>query len=182
MYIKDTYTGKVRKYGADHHDSLRISSDGTFLTYENLQCGDGSIEGDKEHSGFLFCDEDGLTPEEDEVLVKHGADAYFNIGGWDKRQRWIPVSERLPEEDDRYLVTLHDNFLGNTILILRYSHNLHELDEFDFPNEERAGWCTYDNEWGFVEYENVIAWMPLPAPYKAESEVKNDAASESDLL
>ena len=82
MYIKDKQTGKVRKYGASHHDSLRISNDGTYLTYENLQCGDGSIAGVKEHSGFLFCDEEGKTPEEDEVLCRYGADAYFDIGGW----------------------------------------------------------------------------------------------------
>jgi hypothetical protein len=82
MYIKDTYTGNVRKYGTDMHDSLRISNDGTCLTYHHLQCGDGSIEGDKEHSGFLFCDDEGHTPEEDEVLCRNGADAFFNIGGW----------------------------------------------------------------------------------------------------
>lgn len=48
MYIKDTYTGNVRKYGSNQHDSLRISNDGTCLTYEHLQCGDGSIAGDYE--------------------------------------------------------------------------------------------------------------------------------------
>lgn len=83
MYIKDTYSGKVREYGANHHDSLRISNDGTYLTYEHLQCGDGSVAGHKEHSGYLFCDNEGRTPEEDEVLCRHGADAYFNIGGFD---------------------------------------------------------------------------------------------------
>ena len=83
MYIKDTHSGKVREYGTNCHDSLRISNDGTCLTYEHLQCGDGSIAGDKVHSGYLFCDDEGHTPEEDEVLCRHGADAYFNIGGFD---------------------------------------------------------------------------------------------------
>jgi len=77
MYIKDLQGGEVRKYGSNHHDALRVSPDGTILSYENLQNGDGSRFGD-----YRFCDEDGLIPEEDEVLVKHGADAYFNIGGF----------------------------------------------------------------------------------------------------
>ena len=81
-YIKNLQTGNIRPYGSNHHDSLMISQDGTYLTYEHLQCGDGSIAGDKEHSGFVFCDDEGRTPEEDETLCRYGADAYFNIGGW----------------------------------------------------------------------------------------------------
>lgn len=82
-YIKDLQSGNIRPYGSNHHDSLMISQDGTYLTYEHLQCGDGSIAGDKENSGFVFCDDEGHTPEEDEILCKYGADAYFNIGGWE---------------------------------------------------------------------------------------------------
>ena len=83
MYIKDMTNGKVRKYGADHHDSLRISNDGRTLSYEHLQNGDCSRYG-----GYRFCDEDGMIPEEDEVLMMHGADAYFNIGGFDKERSY----------------------------------------------------------------------------------------------
>lgn len=146
MYIKDTYTGNVRKYGTDMHDSLRISNDGTCLTYHHLQCGDGSIEGDKEHSGFLFCDDEGHTPEEDEVLCRNGADAFFNIGGW-KEPKWIPVSERLPEEETDVLIC---NSKGN-IEVSRGS-------VFD-----DGTWEWYTSGWHFGE---VLAWMPLPEKYK----------------
>lgn len=78
MYIKDLHTGLVRKYGTNRHDSLRISNDGRFLTYENLQCGDGSRYGDYR----FVVDEEGHIPKEDEVLAEYGADAYFNIGGF----------------------------------------------------------------------------------------------------
>lgn len=78
MYIKDMQNGTVRKYGSDHHDSLQISDDGRTLSYENLQNGDGSRYGDYR----FVTDKDGFIPSEDEVLIKHGAEAYFNIGGF----------------------------------------------------------------------------------------------------
>ena len=83
MWIKDTQSGKVFQYGHDRHDSLEISGDGRTLSYYHLQCGDGSRYG-----SFLFVtDENGRIPDEDEVLRKHGADAYFNIGGFSEEQK-----------------------------------------------------------------------------------------------
>ena len=81
MYIKDNETGRVRLYGTNPHDSLKISEDGRYLTYYNLQNGDGSMGG-----GYSFVvDENGTIPKDDETLVKYGADAYFNIGGFDDK-------------------------------------------------------------------------------------------------
>lgn len=77
MYIKDLETGKVRPYGTNPHDSLVISDDGRTLSYYNLQNGDGSRYG-----GYVFCDEEGKTPEEIDVHIEYGAAIYFNIGGW----------------------------------------------------------------------------------------------------
>ena len=74
MYIKDLQSGKVRKYGTDCHDSLRISSDGRTLTYYNLQNGDGSGCGE-----YRFCDENGNLPCD--IPFSEG---YFNIGGFDE--------------------------------------------------------------------------------------------------
>ncbi len=80
MYIKDKITGEVRKYGTNCHDSLRIANDGKTLSYYNLQNGDGSA-----HGNYRFCvDEQGTLPCEDEVLIEHGANAYFNIGGFNE--------------------------------------------------------------------------------------------------
>ena len=81
MYIKDLETGRVHKYGSDRHDSLRISPDGKYIVYENLQNGDGS------RGGYRFCDEKGVIPEDDPVLRAYGADAYFNIGGFDDAEK-----------------------------------------------------------------------------------------------
>ena len=70
MYIKDLQTGEVRMYGTNHHDALRVSRYGRSLIYENLQNGEESEYGD-----YRFCNKDGQ-------ILKHGADAYFNIGGF----------------------------------------------------------------------------------------------------
>lgn len=61
-----------------------------------------------------------------------------------QEQRWIPVSERLPEKNGRYLVS-------NT----KWGAN--EVDWNIFYKEPKEGWL-----WE----EGVIAWMPLPEPYK----------------
>ena len=57
---------------------------------------------------------------------------------------WIPCGERLPEERGFYLTTTKD----------------------------KAVYCDYWNEDNFDRTEMVIAWMPLPEPYKTESEDK----------
>lgn len=79
MYIKDLTTGKVREYGTNRHDSLRISENGRYLTYDNLQNGDGSM-------GYyrFVTDERGHTPAEDDSLPY--GEAYFNIGGFERRK------------------------------------------------------------------------------------------------
>lgn len=76
-YIKDLTTGEIRQYGTSGHDSLRISDDGRYLSYENLQNGDGSLYGDYR----FVVDDNGKIPADDEVLARYGADAYFEIGG-----------------------------------------------------------------------------------------------------
>lgn len=66
---------------------------------------------------------------------------------------WIPVSERLPERDTN---------------VLAYAKGVGIV-------YQRVMWIDdYTGEWvGFVGsgyQDEVIAWMPLPEPYKAESE------------
>lgn len=88
-----------------------------------------------------------------------------------EQTRWIPVSERLPEKKGTYLVTQKATFTDYVyISVVGYAHNLHDVDEYDFADKKRSGWYEYDSEWGYRELDDVIAWMPLPEPYKAESE------------
>lgn len=73
--------------------------------------------------------------------------------------RWIPVSERLPEKSYGCLVTVYDT-------------DLRTQDEFEnilpyFVGYDGETWNNADGE--PIPFE-VTAWMPLPQPYKAESE------------
>ncbi len=85
-----------------------------------------------------------------------------------KNDGWIPVSEKLPEDDD-----------------MRFYMCIVENHEEDLPM-----FCQYDSEYGFgfwhdiydstslgfvdtvfktndeLGYEKVVAWQPLPEPYK----------------
>ena len=70
----------------------------------------------------------------------------------DTSSGWVACSERLPEEDGNYLVQQDDGRIN----ILHYC----------------KGWnCTYmdidKTRWSNAcERKNIIAWQPLPAPYK----------------
>lgn len=85
-------------------------------------------------------------------------------------QQWTPCSERLPEENGDYLVTIKLNiYVSNICSVIGYANDLYEVDEYDFHDKKGvSGWFFYDSEYGFGEETNVIAWMPLPEPYKEE--------------
>lgn len=69
---------------------------------------------------------------------------------------WIPVSERLPEESDYYMACIYND----------------EADDYDFRKTWFAHADDYDmdeSEWReLYDFERVIAWQPLPEPYKEE--------------
>lgn len=74
----------------------------------------------------------------------------------EEQTRWIPVSERLPK--DRELV-----------LFSKKTDRVFEGRYFD--NDTDHQWYSFRDE-TFAWNNVVTAWMPLPEPYKAESEDK----------
>ena len=84
------------------------------------------------------------------------------------KQQWIPVSEK-PSKNGGYLCSarFNDNYIG--VCIANYADDLYKVDDFDFHDKKGiSGWYDYDSEYGYYEMESVIAWMPLPEPYKGE--------------
>ena len=66
-----------------------------------------------------------------------------------KYGKWIPVSERLPERDEYVFVTT----IWNSVTIAK-----------------RLQYCwDYGAKYGFYEYDEILAWMPLPEPWKGEA-------------
>ena len=95
------------------------------------------------------------------------------------RHEWIPVTERLPEKPGIYLVTILNRewVKGDIVQGAKppkddhwESHaNLYaerpdgkwvEVTQRAFMNSVRPTWSGYGEE--------VLAWMPLPEPYKGE--------------
>ena len=78
--------------------------------------------------------------DEDVEAIKMG------IKALEQKPKWIPVTEGLPEKDGLYLVSVKNDNLR------RYSKT-----------------CWYSDKNWFARHD-VVAWQPLPQPYKAESE------------
>lgn len=87
----------------------------------------------------------------DEMVKNHTCDWYDECGAFvePKQGEWIPCSERLPDKDGFYLITL-ENF---------YDNNL----------KTRIGFYETSTQ---CFYPYALAWMPLPKPYRREGEEK----------
>lgn len=89
--------------------------------------------------------------------------------------QWIPCSERLPEVSGRYLVTRGLKAAGaiwNRVYIANYSDLMGLRDYMIF-------WDGNVGKSDFVRFDDVIAWMPLPEPYK-EDEHETDRCGCAD--
>ena len=66
----------------------------------------------------------------------------------EEHKEWISCSERLPEKSEWYVVTV--NVENEPVVYLRWYSELHG--------------------WNWDKQNKTIAWMPLPKPYREESE------------
>ena len=90
-----------------------------------------------------------ICDESSESYTNGLTDAYNLICQLPSAQQWIPCSERLPEEKGRYLITTK-----------RFGDFVVDWNIFMIGTKIiQEGWL-YSGD--------VIAWMPMPEPYKGE--------------
>ena len=82
----------------------------------------------------------------------------------ENKREWTPANDP-PKKSGRYLA----------YIVNEYDKKLEYQMTADYiarprPIEGLSPWCPDDE----CASDNVVAWMPLPEPYKAESEVKQD--------
>lgn len=118
--------------------------------------------------------EDGYKPTIEEM--SNSMDLLTDLANKADSLEWIPVSERLPDEHDSIFAKSYgtdkwDNMFWRTtsnrvIATIKYNDGTVIVKEA----------FTHDGEWT-VEKENinrkVIAWMPLPNPYKGNQNENN---------
>lgn len=82
---------------------------------------------------------------------------------------WIPISERLPEEHDSVFAKLYGTDKWRSKLWRTTSNRVIATIKYNDGTVIVKDAFTHDGEWT-VEKRNtnckVIAWMPLPKPYK----------------
>ena len=69
---------------------------------------------------------------------------------------WIPCSERLPEDNGVYFVTLDDDVMPRCIDVRNFRNGKFEQRFIVSPLQDK---CLERRE---------VAWMPLPKPYQGE--------------
>ena len=88
------------------------------------------------------------------------ADAETRLLSLKPEPHWIPVTERLPKD-------------GRQVLVYAMSvhYALAKYDEMrDADGTYKKQWVTFDAWKPYYTIKDVIAWMPLPEPYKEVTE------------
>lgn len=74
-----------------------------------------------------------------------------------ERTRWIPVSERMPEEEGRYLVTFRSE---RKAYLVGYGNCRMSVCG------KKIGYGWYDlHDAVYFDKKSIVAWMPLPEVY-----------------
>lgn len=73
-------------------------------------------------------------------------------------QRWIPVSERLPDAD-KYILVSFENF------------TISDIGRYETDKDGSGAFYPCDDGKSYVEYGLFVnAWMPLPEPFRESEE------------
>lgn len=107
------------------------------------------IDADALMTEFMDSDLDHLQRDDWKEVIQIVADAPTV----NPEPHWIPVTERLPEKTGRYLAWAVVSFIPDHV------DELNTIKQIAIASYSTRTWFG-DN------VEDVIAWMPLPEPYK----------------
>lgn len=120
---------------------------------EAINCKMGEIKSDKEKceviSGFA-----------DIVLEIYDGILYF-VKDQPKVGSWIPCSERLPEMHREDMESEGEYYMISDPVLATDGDNMY-VAEYEIDDGCRAGWVDCVGE----DCEDIIAWQPLPEPYR----------------
>lgn len=84
---------------------------------------------------------------------------------------WIPCSEQMPKEHDSMFAKLKNTDKWSDAMFEKLSDDVNVTVEFEDGTRMTKTMHTTDGKWrdniNIVKFE-VIAWQPLPEPYKEE--------------
>ena len=100
---------------------------------------------------------------DNEVTAKQLIDEQPTI---EPEQRWIPVSEALPEDETDVLVTR--TFLGCKDGSHGWNNHIPPTTYVEVAQYFNGEWTALSDEYKIARnrHTNPIAWMPLPEPYQ----------------
>ena len=104
------------------------------------------------HPDYMF----NITSIKNFIKEEPEVEQVETLMGLPSAQRWIPCSERLPAEGEEVLLTNLFRKMDIGWLV--------KTEDEGYLWEITGSWYNAFNDW--------IAWMSLPEPYKAESEDK----------
>ena len=79
-------------------------------------------------------------------------------------QKWIPVTERLPDKDGDYLCYKKSGLYE----VFGFAKDGRKKHKYDFFRDWKNVWFFYDSKYGYVTTDCVTHWMPLPDFPKGE--------------
>ena len=108
---------------------------------------------------------DAMRVINDSICEQQAVDALYDLPS---APRWIPCKERLPEEDKNVLVSVH--FLGlDQKHKTGWNDHIKENWYVDIASHIDGYWTSYSDEYKVASNRHIIvAWTPLPEPWKGE--------------
>ena len=95
--------------------------------------------------------------------IVESAESIESTTSAEPERRWIPVTEKLPDEEKDVLVSVHfDGHKSPTV-------DLPPSDYVEIASHIEGVWSSLSDEYKAVEVNHhVVAWMPLPEPWGGE--------------